>query len=80
MTSSGRDDLRSVALDGYLAHRRAEGFEVETRSTWQAVIVRRHAMYFVLRHARPSIAQRRLVVSVDDVGNVTAVAAEPTRW
>jgi hypothetical protein len=71
---------RSAALDDYLAERVAEGFRVETRSGMQAVISRRHRFYFVLRWVARKRAQTRLVVSVDQHGEVTSVAAEPVRW
>lgn len=82
MTSNAdpRTDERTVALDGYLAQRAADGYRIETRSTWQAIIVRRRPLYFLLRIAGASRAQHRLVVSVDDNGVVTASDAEPLRW
>ncbi len=71
---------RSAALDEYLAERVAEGFRVETRSGLQAVISRRHRFYLVLRWVARKRAQTRLVISVDQHGEVTSVAAEPVRW
>jgi hypothetical protein len=71
---------RSAALDSYLADRVSEGFRVETRSGVQAVIYRRHRLYFALRWVVRKRAQRRLVISVDQHGEVTSVAAEPVRW
>jgi len=73
-------DARSVALDAYLARRAGQGFHVETRSGMQAVIVRRHRLYVVLRWFAPRRSQQRLVVSVDQHGEVTSLAAEPVRW
>jgi len=73
-------DARSVALDAYLARRAGHGFRVETRSGIQAVIVRRHPLHFVLRRFAPARAEQRLVVSVDQHGAVTSLAAEPVRW
>jgi hypothetical protein len=73
-------DARSAALDADLARREAQGFRVETRSEFQAVIVRRHRLYFVLRWFAHGRAEQRLVVSVDQHGEVAALAAEPVRW
>jgi hypothetical protein len=80
MTSQSRDDLRSRALDAYLARRAADGYQVETRTTLQAVIVRRRRLDIVRRMTRAGVGERRLVVSVDEHGEVSAVAAEPPRW
>jgi hypothetical protein len=73
-------DLRSVALDAYLARRLADGYKVETRTGAQAVIVRRHRLYVVLRLVGSGAAEHRLVVSVDEHGEVSTDAAEPVRW
>jgi hypothetical protein len=73
-------DLRSAALDAYLARRVAQGFRVETRSGAQAVIVRRRRLYFVLRWFARGLAEQRYVVSVDQHGEVASHAAEPVRW
>jgi hypothetical protein len=73
-------DLRSAALDVYLERRSSQGFTVETRTGVQAVIVRRHRFYPVLRLFARARAEQRLVVSVDQHGEVTTLAAEPVRW
>jgi hypothetical protein len=73
-------DTRSAALDAYLAQRAAQGFRIETRSTAQAVIVRRHRLYSVLRVVARGRAEERLVVSVDKDGEISSLAAEPVRW
>lgn len=73
-------DARSAALDAYLARQAAQGFRVETRSGAQAVIVRRHRLYFVLRWFAHGRAEERLVVSVDQHGEVDSLDAEPVRW
>jgi len=73
-------DPRSAALDAYLERRRSQGFSVETRTGAQAVIVRRHRLYHVLRWVAQERAEQRLVVSVDQHGEVTSLAAEPLRW
>jgi hypothetical protein len=73
-------DARSVALDAHLAQRAVQGYRVETRSGLQAVIARRNRLHFVLRWFAPERAEQRLVVSVDQHGEVTSFAAEPVRW
>lgn len=80
MTADRAAETRATALDAYLARRAAHGFRVETRSGTQAVIVRRHRFYFVLRWVAHGRAEQRLVVSVDQHGDVTSLAAEPVRW
>jgi hypothetical protein len=80
MTGGEAVDTRSAALDAYLTRRAAQGFRVETRSGIQAVIVRRHRLYFVLRWFAREHAEERLVVSVDQHGEVASLAAEPIRW
>ncbi len=80
MSSGQAADERSVALDAYLARRAGQGFRVETRSGIQAVIVRRHRLHVLLRWFAPGRAEQRLVVSVDQHGEVTSLAAEPVRW
>jgi hypothetical protein len=80
MTEATAVDARSAALDAYLARRATQGFRVETRSGMQAVIVRRHRLYFVLRWFAQGLAEQRLVVSVDQHGEVASLAAEPVRW
>ena len=73
-------DARSLALDAYLAQRAAQGFRVETRTGSQAVIVRRHRLYFALRWLARGHAEQRYVISVDQHGQVDSLAAEPIRW
>jgi hypothetical protein len=80
MTAAKSGDPRSFALDAYLAQREADGYRVETRSSVQAVICRRHRFSFVLRWFAHDAGARRLVVSVDEHGDVTTVPAEPVRW
>lgn len=80
MTRPETVNARSAALDAYLARRAAQGFRVETRSGVQAVIVRRHRLYFVLRWFAQGLAEQRLVVSVDQDCEVASLAAEPVRW
>jgi hypothetical protein len=73
-------DARSAALDAYIARQGAQGFRVETRSGLQAVIVRRHPRYSVLRWFPRVAAEKRFVVSVDEHGEIVAIAAQPRRW
>jgi hypothetical protein len=78
--TSGSAEALSAALDAYIAQRTAQGFRVETRSGSQAVIVRRHRLYFLLRWIARGAAQQRFVISVDQHGEVDALAAQPVRW
>ena len=80
MTDAGVEDVRSRALDEYLVQREADGYLIETRSSLQAVICRRHSLHFFLRWVARDSAQERFVVSVDQHCKVTSVAAEPVRW
>ena len=80
MTTHARDNLRSASLDEYLARREADGYKVETRTAVQAVIVRRRRLFTIRRFVRTDEADRRLVVSVDEHGEISAVTAEPVRW
>ncbi len=73
-------DVRMEALDAYLAERESHGYSVETRTKTQAVIVRKHRFFFVLKWVGGGTGQQRHVVSVDEHGAVSAVAAEPVRW
>ena len=80
MTAGRQADVRAAALDTYLARRAAQGFRIETRTAVQAVIVRRHRLHFLLRWVARTRAEQRLVVSVDQHGEVASLAAEPLRW
>jgi hypothetical protein len=79
MTSPTSDDLRTAALDAYLLRQEANGYSIETRTAMQAVILRRR-WDFARRFTRPGVGERRLVVSVDEHGEVSAVVAERRRW
>ncbi|HZQ81417.1 MAG TPA: hypothetical protein VFB25_05540 [Gaiellaceae bacterium] len=79
MTGAARDDVRAAALDAYLARRAGDGYSIETRTAVQAVIVRPRSP-LTRRFSRVGGGERRLVVSVDEHGDVSAVAAEPRRW
>lgn len=78
--TAGAAAARSAALEAYLVRRGEQGFRVETRSGLQAVIVRRHPLYFALRLFARERAEQRFVVSVDEHGEIAARAAQPLRW
>jgi hypothetical protein len=80
MTTAELEEARSQALDAYLTQREADGYRIETRTSMQAVICRRHTLYFILRWVARDSAQQRLVVSVNQHGEVSSVAANPVRW
>jgi hypothetical protein len=71
------DEARKSALDSYLTHRLEEGFEIESRTANQAIIVHRSRLPKRL-HARRR--ERRQLISVDQDGIVTASPAQPRRW
>lgn len=79
MTTPASNDLRTAALDAYLVRRELDGYSIETRTAAQAVIVR-DRWAFARRFSRAGGGERRLVVSVDEHGEVSAIAAEPRRW
>jgi hypothetical protein len=79
MNAPPRNEPRKAALDAYLTRREADGYLIETRTAVQAVIVRRR-WDFARWFTRPGAGERRLVISVDEHGEVSAVAAEPRRW
>jgi len=79
MNRPARNESRTAALDAYLARREADGYLIESRTAVQAVIVRRR-WDFARRLTRTGVGERRLVISVDEHGEVSAVAAEPRRW
>jgi hypothetical protein len=80
VTDAGAADPRSAALEAYIATRGKQGFKIETRSATQAVIVRRHRFHFVARWVTRRMADERLVVSVDEHGEIVALPAQPLRW
>jgi len=63
-------------LTTQLEREATRGFDIETRSTTQAVIVRSRRGWRLLL---PRRAERR-VLSVDENGRVTSRDAEPVRW
>lgn len=80
LMTAGAADVRMASLDAFIARRVAQGFRVETRTGAQAVIVRRHRLYFALHWVAPGRAEQRYVVSVDQHGEVATLEAEPVRW
>jgi hypothetical protein len=79
MNGAPRNESRTAALDAYLSRREADGYVIETRTAVQAVIVRRRRD-FARWFSRTDAGDRRLVISVDEHGEVSAAAAEPRRW
>ncbi len=73
------NDLRTATLDAYLSRQEAAGYRIETRTPVQAVIFRRR-WDLARRLTRTGVGERRLVVSVDEHGEVSAVAAGRRRW
>jgi hypothetical protein len=67
---------RRAALTARLEREAANGFEIETRSATQAVIVRNRGGW---RHLRRRSVDRR-VLSIDEDGLVTTDTAQPLRW
>jgi len=73
-------DRRTDALNSYLESKAKNGYKIESRTATQAIIVRSRWPLFLLNRLRPGTGQTRKVVSVDDVGNVSTIDAEPRRW
>jgi hypothetical protein len=73
------NDLRTAALDAYLSRQVEDGYRIETRTAVQAVISRQR-WDLARRFTRAGAGERRLVVSVDEHGEISAVAAERRRW
>jgi hypothetical protein len=80
MTAAPGEDVRAQALEAFLVQSAEDGYRIETRSQLQAVIYRRNRLHHALRWVSRGDAQQRLVVSVDQHGEVTSVLAEPMRW
>ena len=78
--TAGAGDLRSASLDAYLERRFSPGSRIERVTVGQAVILRRHRLYFALHWLAPGAAEQRYVVSVDQHGEVDTLEAEPVRW
>lgn len=80
MTRSGIDQARTDALTAFLDGRTRAGYRVETQTPTQAIIVRRGRIRSLLGRVHSGGAEERLVVSVDDEGQISTIAAEPRRW
>jgi hypothetical protein len=80
VTDEAKADPRAIALNAYLERQQEHGFIIETRGALQAVIVKQHPLHFLLRWISRARAEKRLVVSVDQHGDITSLAAEPIRW
>jgi hypothetical protein len=66
---------RKSALDAFLESKLEEGFEIETHTDTHAIVVEKKS---VLSRFRAG-GGNRYVVSVDENGVVTMIAAEPKR-
>jgi hypothetical protein len=77
MTTPLEEEARRDALDSFLTNRLEEGFEIESRTANQAIIVSRSLLAKGLRRRRGA---RRQVISVDQFGVVTTSPAPPRRW
>jgi hypothetical protein len=66
---------RKSALDAFLESKLEEGFEIETHTDTHAIVIEKKS---VLRRFRAG-GGNRYVVSVDENGVVTMIAAEPKR-
>jgi hypothetical protein len=73
-------DHRVDALNSYLEEKADSGYKIESRTATQAIIIRNHWPLFLLNRLRPGTGQTRQVVSVDETGTVSTIAAEPRRW
>jgi hypothetical protein len=71
-----RDEQRTAALDAHVAYCVSRGFELETRTNTQAIIVRRRRFARV----RGDDGLTRLVVWVDELGTVESRAIDARRW
>jgi hypothetical protein len=80
VTRSGVDRARSEALTAFLDGRTRAGYRVETQTPTQAIIVRRSRLRSLFGRMHTGAAEDRLVVSVDDEGQISTIAAEPRRW
>ena len=82
MTAGSPDDPRQErkqALDVYLAARTADGFQTETRTDTHAIITRKGVVAGFLERIGLN-GRKRQVISVDELGAVSAEPAEPVRW
>ena len=70
------DELRTSALTLFLEARVEEGYVIETRTDTHAIIAPAGGLSSLNPFRK---ASGRLVISVDDEGNVTTEPAEPLR-
>jgi len=70
---------RKLALEAFLEVKRGQGFEIETQTDTHAIVLKRNVLKSVVNLFRRSDSASRYVVSVDERGGVTMVAAEPKR-
>jgi hypothetical protein len=66
---------RKDALDAFLETRLQEGFEIETHTDTHAIVVEKKSFLSRIRGG----GANRYVVSVDELGEVTMIPAEPKR-
>ena len=78
--SDSQEEARRKALSSFLEARLAEGFSVETRADTHAIIVAPAQARSFLDRLRRARTSERLVVSVDEHGEVTMSSAEPLRF
>jgi hypothetical protein len=71
--------LREEALDAFLETKVREGWRIETHTEMHAIIVDGSNRKRLLSRLRGRGAGDRYVVSVDEQGEVTMIAAEPIR-
>lgn len=75
MSSQNVTDMRRLALEADIADRERGGFQVESRTETQAILVRRSLVERMSR--RPGT---RLVVWVDEHGTIDSRKIEARRW
>ena len=75
MSSQNATDIRRLALEADIAERQRDGFQVESRTETQAILVRRSLVERVSR--RPGT---RLVVWVDEHGVIDSRKIVARRW
>ena len=80
VTAANSGEARACALDGYLALREADGYRGRNAKRRAGGHLPPPSLLFPSSLVRARRGQRRLVVSVDEHGDVTTVAAEPERW
>jgi hypothetical protein len=71
----GEPDMRRTSLDASIAEYQSRGFQLESRTDTQAILVRRSRLERVARQNGSRIA-----IWVDEHGAVEAQPIEPRRW